>query len=326
MFIQSKAAVLDKGFALRYYMNSTSVEGMDDLNIEFLKPVYSSDGSQTITTSVIYDYKVYTNQSGVTYYTFDYSDIFASELGSEITAVVRSGETVLTEFNYSIKEYVCKMLDELTLSASESNLKLRTLLVDILNYGAAAQVYFNRNSENLVNADLTEEQRSWATQETPEMVSGNMRTDAVEGEPAFEGVSVSLQSTIQTVVRINPGNYDLSEFNVVINYVDLKGNEQQKVIDSTEIKKMESTTPQGDIFVAYYVEFDECGARQLRNQATFTFVEKASGEQIGNTQIFSLEGYFADIVEMANVSEELINVVIAAMKYGDSANAYFSAR
>ena len=40
---------------------------------------------------------------------------------------------------------------------------LRTLIVDMLNYGAACQTQFSYDTSNLVNAGLSAEQKSWAT-------------------------------------------------------------------------------------------------------------------------------------------------------------------
>ena len=55
------------------------------------------------------------------------------------------------------------------LSYYSNNAKMRTLLVDLLNYGASAQTFFGYNTANLVNKDLTEEQKGWATAEAPEL-------------------------------------------------------------------------------------------------------------------------------------------------------------
>ena len=51
------------------------------------------------------------------------------------------------------------------LAKAETTAKEKTLVVDMLNYGAAAQKFFNYNTENLANALLSDEQKGFATAE-----------------------------------------------------------------------------------------------------------------------------------------------------------------
>ncbi len=59
---------------------------------------------------------------------------------------------VQRDVEYSIQEY-CQTLIE-----STSDKKLRTALVDLLNYGAEAQKYVNKDTANLANADISKYQ------------------------------------------------------------------------------------------------------------------------------------------------------------------------
>lgn len=60
----------------------------------------------------------------------------------------------------SVKEYAYTLLDRYS---SDEYSKLRTLLVDLLNYGAMAQKYVGYKTDNLVNSELTAVQKSWGS-------------------------------------------------------------------------------------------------------------------------------------------------------------------
>lgn len=48
-------------------------------------------------------------------------------------------------------------------SSDESYASFRTIIVDLLNYGAASQVYAGYQTDNLVNSELTDVQKSWTS-------------------------------------------------------------------------------------------------------------------------------------------------------------------
>ena len=68
------------------------------------------------------------------------------------------GNAVSNVYTNSIRNYAMGQLNK-----SSTNAKTKTLLVDMLNYGAAAQENFDYNTEDLANSLLTEEQKALAT-------------------------------------------------------------------------------------------------------------------------------------------------------------------
>ena len=72
--------------------------------------------------------------------------------------------------------------------ANSSNEKMKALVVAMLNYGAAAQVHFNHNTDNLMNAFLTEEQQALVSDYSADMVEGLAAVDKTK-VGAFAGVS-----------------------------------------------------------------------------------------------------------------------------------------
>jgi hypothetical protein len=68
------------------------------------------------------------------------------------------GHAVSNVYETSVRTYGMKMLENKAQSA-----KVKTLIVDMLNYGAEAQKHFAYNEADLANALLTEEQKALAT-------------------------------------------------------------------------------------------------------------------------------------------------------------------
>ena len=95
-----------------------------------------------------------------TYYQVVYSDFAAKEMTDTVSIVILvDGIEVSNTFTDSIKAYA-----EFMLSFAGSSAELKTALVDMLNYGAAAQKQFEYKTDDLANADLTDAQKALATQ------------------------------------------------------------------------------------------------------------------------------------------------------------------
>ena len=76
-------------------------------------------------------------------------------------------------YNYSPKKYAMNTLARE--SASES---MKALCVAMLNYGSAAQEYFNYNSDALMNADLTDTQKSMVQSYSADLFTGAVPCDS----------------------------------------------------------------------------------------------------------------------------------------------------
>ena len=70
-------------------------------------------------------------------------------------------------YNYAPSTYAYSLL-----SKSDTTQDMKNLVVAMLNYGAAAQTYFDYNTENMVNASLTEEQKAFVADYNGEMLDG----------------------------------------------------------------------------------------------------------------------------------------------------------
>jgi hypothetical protein len=79
-------------------------------------------------------------------------------------------------YAYSPKQYAMNLIER------SSNQNMKALCVAMLNYGAEAQLLFGYRTDDLMNADLTDEQRSWVTPYSADLFQG-----AVAADPAKVG-------------------------------------------------------------------------------------------------------------------------------------------
>jgi hypothetical protein len=76
-------------------------------------------------------------------------------------------------YDYSPKKYSMNMLGK-----SSTSEKQKALCVAMLNYGAAAQTYFNYRSDDLMNADLTAAQRAMVVEYSSDLLKGAIAADS----------------------------------------------------------------------------------------------------------------------------------------------------
>ena len=94
---------------------------------------------------------------GKMYYVFNYEEFAAKNMADEVFArayVTVDGTTYYSDVTkYSILEYAYTKLGKIG-DAPTTNENLKTLLTEMLSYGAAAQKYFNYNTDRLVDSEF----------------------------------------------------------------------------------------------------------------------------------------------------------------------------
>ena len=200
---------------------------------------------------------------------------------------------------YSVKEYCDRML--LRYSDNE---KLRTLLVDLLNYGALAQQYTGYNTDKLVNADLGDTQKAWGTAETPAIESiANLEYEKVEAPTVtWTGGGLSLRDSVAIRLRLKTDSLEGLTVKVVMG-------EKTYELDAFSV---------ADKAGEYYVYFRGLNASQMRTAITATAYR--DGQAVSDTVLYSVESYAASKLDAADAY--LADLVKAMMRYGDSAENY----
>ena len=229
-------------------------------------------------------------------YVFQFTDIAPHMMGDDITyklVATSNGEEVSsTSGTYSVLDYCTDALGKTT------NGTLKTLLVDTLNYGAAAQTYKNYNTGNLVNAGLTDDQKALATADRELVKIENLQT----GEGGLSAQWTYAALLLDDAITVKLTFTAASKEGLTVKISDA----EQEIVDSGT---------EGTYYVYYPLT-----PKQLSDTIT---AQVFNGETVvSKTLSFSAETYAAT---KAAGGDALADLVTAMMKYGDAAKAYVPA-
>lgn len=173
------------------------------------------------------DYVVAGEETEGGLYVFAFDKVTPEYLGETIVATV--GEETK---EYSVKQYLYTLLDEGINELAEKQgysaakiSAMQSLVVDLLNYGTAAQEY-NGITENLANADLTDEQKAYATvYETPESIGEYTATKEV----TFKSAGLYCGSALSAYFKVNiPADKSASDYTLNVNGTVLKASSTEE--------------------------------------------------------------------------------------------------
>jgi len=219
--------------------------------------------------------------------------VAAKEMADDLTVVVKNknGQEISVSYTTSVRDYAMKVLaGSLTTYTQE----MKNLAVDMLNYGAAAQLGFSYNTEDMANKLLTEEQAGWAT---ADVICSN---DQVKGTNCV-GSNLSLESKILLNIIFRMTETAAADKFAVVTYTDYTGKRVEYRVDS--FSKFNASM-QG-------VVIDEIVLADAFSLVTVT-VYNADGTVYG-TGSDSVESYAARTKSDLNV---------AIMKFAHAAKAY----
>ena len=229
-----------------------------------------------------------------------------------VNGIVIAGETR----EYSVVQYATNMIRKIQVPA------IKTLLVDLLNYGTLAQQVFNYNNkaENYANAsEIVQAAQIHATQMTPELKSyatNDMGAD-YSLPVAIVGISLSLEDRVEMNYFINATSPEMLEgLQLILTYQNGKGEFIRETIDRKEFVF--------DVGSGYYkVNFHSLNATDMRTVVTAR-LETAEGLIMSNTRTYSIESYAYNRLGNAATSQIMKDLLVSMMKYGDATVAYFA--
>lgn len=287
---------------------SLSLESSITMNFKVLKSavadfenpyvVFNCEGDELTVTD-------YTEQGD--YYVFSYPGISPQLMNDNVKAVLHATHNGIDytspEKVMSVRTYAYTMLERYN---TDSYAKLRTLLVDLLNYGAASQKYIGYQTDKLVNADLTDEQKAWGTSTAP----------------TFENIRNYDYKTIENPTSKWVGSGLVLNNSVMVRAKFTAGSIENKTVVITCGKGR--FTYSKDDFVkdkdgSYYVYCNEIFANEMSEEILLTVYD--NGIPSSNTMRFSIESY-AKLVHDSYAGKALDELTTAMMRYGNSAKAY----
>ncbi len=241
------------------------------------------------------------------YYVFSYKGINPQLMNDKVTAVLHAknskGEYISPEKVMSVREYAYTMLDRYS---SDEHSKLRTLLVDLLNYGSATQKYVGYQTNNLANSDLTATQKSWASKDAKEFKNiRNFDYETITNPTVqWNSCGLVLGNAIMFKVKFTANNVENKT-------VEISLRNAKFTYDKNDFKANGDGT--------YYVYCNELFAHEVSDEVLLTVYE--NGVPCSNTMLFSVESY-ARLVRDNYKGTPLDEMITTMMLYGNSAKEY----
>ncbi|MBP3633187.1 MAG: hypothetical protein J6J43_01280 [Oscillospiraceae bacterium] len=149
----------------------------------------------------------------------------AMEMTDTLTLVIldENGRVCNHDYATSVREYAHKAL-----KAASSTDAFKTLIVDMLNYGAQAQLQFIYRTEDLADQGLTEEQAAFAT---PSVTCADTR---IKGENYY-GSNLALKDKIDlNLFFTNMEELDIESMYAEISYVNFAGVSKTDIVPGTQ--------------------------------------------------------------------------------------------
>ena len=289
---------------------SLSLESSITMNFKVLKDSVSSFDDFYVTVNLGgKEEKITEYKQGGNYYVFSYKGINPQLMNDEITAVLhaKNGNKEYTSPQkvMSVKKYAYTMLDRYS---AEEHSKLRTLLVDLLNYGAMAQKYVGYKTDNLVNSDLTDTQKSWASKNTEDFKNIRDFNYKTISNPSVQWNACGLVLNNSIMIRAKFSAKDIENKTVEFAFRNTKF-----IYDKNDFVNNGDGT--------YYVYCNELFAHELSNEILITVCE--NGVPCSNTMRFSVESYASTVQQSSEYKgTALDDLTQAMMRYGKSAVAY----
>ena len=238
---------------------------------------------------------------GQYYVTFD--GVAAKEMCDDLTVVVYSkGEAVSQVWTDSVRDYTMRVMKNEVQKKASDDQKM-ALYVEMLNYGAAAQIEFDYNTSDLANKLLTDEQKAYALQDNVAM-----EDKRVKGE-GYSATNLTLESNITMnfffLNTVIPSNHD--DFYAIATFTDHYGDEQKVRIEGEDFRQLKNDTD-------WYVPVTGLVVADCRQLVTVK-VYNAEDAEVASA-VDSIESYVA-----RNVNKK--DIYLAILKFGIAAYESF---
>lgn len=291
------ALALESSITLRTYITKDIVDYYDDVYAEFTR------NGKTETVRALD--KTFESNSTV-YNIFDYTGVSPQAMNDEIEITFYGIKDDVKYWGgtctYKVTSYITAMLAQSTASD-----KLKTMLVDLMYYGEACQVYQNYKTDSLMTDLLTNEQKALKT--TGKLVLTDIKDFSYvtcENRLVKFGAALRLNNAVEMAIPLNMTDVTIEELTLNVK------------IGSRDLTYSYAENPENFALGEdgyWYFFFDGVYANQMSAEVLITAYRGT--EQVSNTLKYSVESYAASVTD-----ERLKSVTDAMMYYGNSAKAY----
>ena len=294
---RGNALSLESSITLATYITKDVVDYYDEVYAEFTR-----NGK----TEKVYPSGKTLTSNSIVYCIFDYTGISPQALGDDVSITfygVKDGVTYNgNTYKYSATDYIKSTLNKPTSSA-----KLKTLLVDLVYYGEACQVYQNYKTDNLLTDILTDEQK--ALRSTADLSLTNIKNasyETCENRLVKFGTALRLNNSVEIAIPLNMTNVTLDDLSFKVKI-------GSRTLTYTYAENPDNFEKGKDGY--WYFYFDGVYANQMSDEVFITAYK--GDEQVSYTLKYSVESYAATVTDA-----KLKAVTDAMMRYGNSAKAY----
>ena len=216
----------------------------------------------------------------------------------------------------SVRSYAMDLLDyysKLSYKKVENQRKaICKALVDMLNYGAAAQVYFGKNKDDLANKNLTSAQKNMASSLSFTPSSRLKKTELSDAKASIEKIALSFENPVDLILYAKFDSAPSSNVKAQVSYTEDTGSAKTLTVASSafEYNKAEGL---------YRIEFKDIPSRYLRTD--LSIVLKDGNTAISSKITYSCESYVKAILD-GKYDDNVKDLVKKMLVYGDSAKAY----
>lgn len=294
---RGNALSLESSITLATYITKDVVDYYDEVYAEFTR-----NGK----TEKVYPSGKTLTSNSIVYCIFDYTGISPQALGDDVSITfygVKDGVTYNgNAYKYSATDYIKSTLNKPTSSA-----KLKTLLVDLVYYGEACQVYQNYKTDNLLTDILTDEQK--ALRSTADLNLTNIKNasyETCENRLVKFGTALRLNNSVEIAIPLNMTNVTLDDLSFKVKI-------GSRTLTYTYAENPDNFEKGKDGY--WYFYFDGVYANQMSDEVFITAYKGV--DQVSYTLKYSVESYAATVTDA-----KLKAVTDAMMRYGNSAKAY----
>ena len=237
-----------------------------------------------------------------------YAVIYATKDGQLYRSPVRE---------YSVATYCYNTLNKYATNSSYA--VLRTLLVDLLHYGACSQQYVGYRTGDLADAALTEAQLAQGTNTVPEMTnleSYTVNTDTPLATWSGRGLRLEDGVNIRLTFHLDTGDNPATSADLKGLYVKVTNDAGKTWTIRRSAFSLKSGTTND--FQFYFKSFNF----SMLSDAFYFTVYNAADEPISDTLRYSVETYVEKQYNKASNPAKLKNLVLSILRLGNSAKAW----
>ena len=270
--ITSSNMILGNELAMNFFVTNTGAETEDYVAVVTMT---FADGREDRVVEVPF---AEWNEANNNRKKIPFTGIAAKEMSDNINVVIKdatTGAVVSNSYNDSVRDYALRGL-----SSGKIDAKTGTMLVEMLNYGAAAQGMFEYNESDLANRYIDAYQDAYALEEIT-------MTNNLEQGTDYRSASLTLADKISMTMVFEKGTIT-QDMSAVVTFTDHYGVEKTVQIPGSEF------TDRGD---AWGIVVNELVVADGRQMVTCTILDADGNEIDGMYGVDSVESFCARAYE-----------------------------